>query len=93
MELDKVFKDYFLEMTKGSSVVLWIDNFHVSEITKISDTGIAIGLSADYLSLRLYELNLAFPSPKDHRRFKLILTIDFFMGKDYFLNCISIFSK
>ncbi len=75
MGIDRdVLKDYFLSMTKGLKLYLYIEDYHVAEVSDSSST-FGIGLKNDLSSIRIYEINNLYENLVDHKRFKKIFTI------------------
>ena len=86
MESTDSLKNYFLYFIKGSKVIPYIKDYHVSQVT-IEGILLGIGLSSDYKTLRFYEIDESYGA-RDHRRFKSIILEDGEHHQEYIIKFI-----
>lgn len=84
METNNLKKKYFLHLTKDPSVILYIEDYHVAEITNPPQSGLGIGLSSDYQSIRFYRIDMT-KDIVDHKRF-ILLPSDYHLKENHLVN-------
>lgn len=85
-ETDNLQKNYFLHLIKGTSVILYIEDYHVSEIMNPPQPDFGIGLSSNYQRIRFYRIDRK-KNQIDHERFIHVPYSDYYLiNQNYIKN-------
>lgn len=84
-EPDNLQKNYFLHLIKGTSVILYIEDYHVSEIITGTKSFFGVGLSKNYTRIRFYRIDES-KGLKDPERFIHIPYSDYYVNQNYLIN-------
>lgn len=84
-ETNDLKKNYFLHFIKGTSVILYIEDYHVSEIVREPEYNFAIGLSKNYQRIRFYYID-KLKGEVDPKRFVHINYSDYYLTDECLVN-------